>query len=634
MASDAESLGADRAPGTVPSDIVKDTSNNETVKAPSAETNIAKGKALDIEAGASGQLKTERKKTEGPPWAVRVLDYRSEGWSEPWQLPHLDVDTIGEPLDESVVARLYLCEGPPPTKVQQDLSQCQLRVPESFFSYHDMDSLPTAGFNHDTRGPLFVKWARPMAQSDNAWSFEKRMRSAKIGGVRGEPDPRKLGRDYTVPSHATEPYRAYYPTVLDPNPIPGERLGSFKGDAIHQKGKKAQICHGARECVSFYPARINEKLLGIVLCDPPRTYTVSQYRRIGRWKSGYTETPDPQGSRLTFDEMQSSQTRFEEVLRQRPEPNSPEGSVMEQVVKDAIVGMALHDEFEILNAVDQTTQDIRWLMESENTTRQCIADWRRFLSVWSHHISSQMSWLETFSLAELPNSSVAKANGFQRLASGLEATRKSVEAISNELVSSMSIYQSQKAISEAESVAKLTSMAFFFIPLTFSASVFGMDLVEFSSALTIPIWVVVSVGLTSATYCILFRKEIAESIGLFPSRIRRVVVYLIAFAKSLILNMSTLVGLGVFLGVPASIGIGLWKLWAGSLTRAAKIGITVLVSFVGLDIIILSVWLIPLSAYGMFKLLLDYGRQMEQHQAERMAELGARQRGLQMRRLC
>ncbi len=41
----------------------------------------------------------------------------------------------------------------------------------------------------------------------------------------------------------------------------------------------------------------------------------------------------------------------------------------------------------------------------------------------------------------------------------------------------MSIIESQKAISEAETVSKLTALAFFFVPLSFIASVFGMNLV-------------------------------------------------------------------------------------------------------------------------------------------------------------
>lgn len=39
----------------------------------------------------------------------------------------------------------------------------------------------------------------------------------------------------------------------------------------------------------------------------------------------------------------------------------------------------------------------------------------------------------------------------------------------------MSLIESKKAITQAEQVTKLTQLAFFFIPLTFVAGLFGMN---------------------------------------------------------------------------------------------------------------------------------------------------------------
>ena len=52
------------------------------------------------------------------------------------------------------------------------------------------------------------------------------------------------------------------------------------------------------------------------------------------------------------------------------------------------------------------------------------------------------------------------------------------------VMSTMSIVKSQKAILEAETVLKLTALAFFFIPLSFVASLFGINLVVSCFVLT------------------------------------------------------------------------------------------------------------------------------------------------------
>ena len=62
------------------------------------------------------------------------------------------------------------------------------------------------------------------------------------------------------------------------------------------------------------------------------------------------------------------------------------------------------------------------------------------------------------------------------------------------LMSSMSIDESKKAISQAERVGKLTLLAFGFVPLSFTTSFFGMNVREFENKTTsIWWWVVLSV---------------------------------------------------------------------------------------------------------------------------------------------
>ena len=58
----------------------------------------------------------------------------------------------------------------------------------------------------------------------------------------------------------------------------------------------------------------------------------------------------------------------------------------------------------------------------------------------------------------------------------LEAMLARVEGTYQVLMSTMSILESERAIAQAEVVMRLTDLAFFFIPLAFVASVFGMNI--------------------------------------------------------------------------------------------------------------------------------------------------------------
>ena len=70
--------------------------------------------------------------------------------------------------------------------------------------------------------------------------------------------------------------------------------------------------------------------------------------------------------------------------------------------------------------------------------------------------------------------------------------RRATEAVAV-LMSSMSIAESQKAIEQAELVGKLTFVAFFFIPLSFTTGFFGMNVAELAGGqLGVRWWVAMS----------------------------------------------------------------------------------------------------------------------------------------------
>ena len=95
------------------------------------------------------------------------------------------------------------------------------------------------------------------------------------------------------------------------------------------------------------------------------------------------------------------------------------------------------------------------------------------------------------------------------------------------------IRESQRAISQAEGVAKLTRLAFLFVPSSFTASLFGMNVKEFGTGasvrlwvyfvLTVPIMLIVALflatdvaALCKSLFYWMFRRRAKRRTGSFP----------------------------------------------------------------------------------------------------------------------
>ena len=69
------------------------------------------------------------------------------------------------------------------------------------------------------------------------------------------------------------------------------------------------------------------------------------------------------------------------------------------------------------------------------------------------------------------------------------------------LMANMSIVESKRGIAEAEGVTKLTELAFFFIPLTFSASIFSMQVKELNAAdISVSAFIILALIITVLSY--------------------------------------------------------------------------------------------------------------------------------------
>ena len=86
--------------------------------------------------------------------------------------------------------------------------------------------------------------------------------------------------------------------------------------------------------------------------------------------------------------------------------------------------------------------------------------------------------------------------------SEIEAHKQRITQVYSSLTSKTQISDSHRSIAEAETVTRLTELAFLFIPLSFTTSIFGMQFISGSTPAST--YVAVAVALTSGAYLLRF----------------------------------------------------------------------------------------------------------------------------------
>lgn len=159
---------------------------------------------------------------------------------------------------------------------------------------------------------------------------------------------------------------------------------------------------------------------------------------------------------------------------------------------------------EMMQVVLAREMDPQKFSLSEGQKPRIMADLlynRQVLMRHVQHIHDVLRFMENRERSEWSESKAQTKNLVSDKMSGLllEDFRyllKRAEFLADEYQSSMamlmnaaSIDESQRAITQAEGVAKLTTLAFFFVPISFTTSIFGMNFRELSTGNFLSIWV-------------------------------------------------------------------------------------------------------------------------------------------------
>ncbi|RYP92815.1 hypothetical protein DL770_001095 [Monosporascus sp. CRB-9-2] len=133
----------------------------------------------------------------------------------------------------------------------------------------------------------------------------------------------------------------------------------------------------------------------------------------------------------------------------------------------------------VLSPLFRALSDVQSHLSDDERVQRHLHSFQKFLNEWTQQcfeISASLSYMrDKVDLSKAPDALLTKDRHLQSL---IKSAIPRIEGLHQALMSSMSIIDSKEAIREAKAVGKLTQLAFFFIPLTLIAGIFGMNVVK------------------------------------------------------------------------------------------------------------------------------------------------------------
>ena len=188
-------------------------------------------------------------------------------------------------------------------------------------------------------------------------------------------------------------------------------------------------------------------------------------------------------------------SRFKEKLKSV----TPAAKKFEQNIQDIVAQLCIEDHGEIMEDFGGALDYVDEHMSDDKVLKSHIKHWRSLHGQWNKSLSIDLHSLACIKDALFPEK-VSQGSGaktgdpitrmvrvnselqeplldrLEDLEAQLKGLSERSAATFNAIMATMSIVESQEAIFQAETVSKLTNLAFFFIPLTLCASIFGMNI--------------------------------------------------------------------------------------------------------------------------------------------------------------
>ncbi|KAI4140521.1 MAG: hypothetical protein LQ341_003802 [Variospora aurantia] len=167
----------------------------------------------------------------------------------------------------------------------------------------------------------------------------------------------------------------------------------------------------------------------------------------------------------------------------------------------------LQDTLTIVRSINLALTDMDSSMLDDEVIQSHIDSWRRILNRFETELRHMETSLPEFA-RYVVGPEAAGGNGtcgelLGQCSLQIEKVQERRRITHGSLMTAMSLVESKRGIAEAESVTKLTELAFFFIPLTFAASLFSMQVKELDASTTsVGVFFGVALSITVCSYAL------------------------------------------------------------------------------------------------------------------------------------
>lgn len=166
----------------------------------------------------------------------------------------------------------------------------------------------------------------------------------------------------------------------------------------------------------------------------------------------------------------------------------------------------------LLKLLDNVLESINLGVLDDATMEERLSIWRQIITraqLELPQIHNDIKRFFTFLQEKDPETSendsgqsAINSKESQDLSMQIEEMLRRLQATSVSLTSNMSLLDSRRSIAEAKSVTKLTELAFFFIPLTFAATLFGMQVKPLEDRAPLSTFILIGAGFTTSSYLV------------------------------------------------------------------------------------------------------------------------------------
>lgn len=455
---------------------------------------------------------------------------------------------------------------------------------------------------------LYMTWLAAQSQPRETWEAEEKIESGRPWDTSDREDPAKNRLDHTRYRHLTCPYRPYH-ILQEP------------------QGQGDPIIHAQRQGVAVWLSHRDDKVMGVLLFDPPRK-TLIESMHYDFFNKRSSEVRNPTAELMFPSAAPNRESFIARMLHSSPQSWPDDGTGFTQAIKTMMCHWLVEDETKVLDLLSDSIDEIGLSLARQpaKDMPMSLDKWRGFFSRWQSSLYHQGRNLEC--IKQNATDGVLGGGFLGKGQGGLDALMRQNTELKDRLngvytlaMSMMQIVESERSIEEAKLTSRLSRMAFFFVPVSLVTSVFGMGLQvssalplkgakgthgksrladtvipdqELSDYMSVSSWIYISVLALLFSYGLIYSEEIARQLSQAPKFIKGLDmrrVFWKALHKVFYKPLWEILGLMGFL---AGLAVAIWQL-VGVHNLP---GIALVVGMSGLVVLIIGAWWYLLRRLG------------------------------------